>query len=70
LDTVKRGGEHLGCGNLRASTLRVKPKLHVFGHIHGGCGQFHDGTTHFVNASLLDERYRPANQPIVVDLSI
>ena len=45
-----------------------RPRLHVFGHIHGGYGQLHDGTTHFVNASLLDERYRPVNQPIVVEL--
>ena len=70
LDTVKRGGAHLGCADLKRAVQRVKPKLHVFGHIHGGYGEFHDGTTHFVNASLMDERYRPANQPIVVDLSI
>ena len=70
LDTVRSGKEHLGCGNLRAATVRVKPKLHVFGHIHGGYGEFDDGTTHFVNASLLNEAYQPVNQPIVVDLSI
>lgn len=68
LDTVRPGKEHLGCGNLRAATVRVKPKLHVFGHIHGGYGEFDDGTTHFVNASLLSESYQPVNQPIVVDL--
>jgi Icc-related predicted phosphoesterase len=67
-DWTKPGEESLGCQDLRNAVRRVKPKLHVFGHIHGGYGEDHDGTTHFVNASLLDERYQPVNQPIVVEL--
>ena len=59
---------NLGCEDLKRAVQRVKPKLHVFGHIHGGYGEFNDGTTHFVNASLLDERYQPVNQPIVVEI--
>ena len=63
------GGESLGCQNLRGAVRRVEPKLHVFGHIHGGYGEDHDGITHFVNASLLNEQYQPVNKPIVVELS-
>ena len=47
---------------------QIKPKLHVFGHIHMGYGRYTFGGTEFVNASLLNEAYRPANDPIVVDL--
>jgi Icc-related predicted phosphoesterase len=69
-DWVKPKTASLGCRDLLHAVIRVKPKLHVFGHIHGGYGEWQGTTTHFVNASLLDERYRPVNQPIVVDLSI
>ena len=48
--------------------LRVKPQLHVFGHIHEGYGERFLGGIHFVNASLCDERYRSVNAPVVVDL--
>jgi Icc-related predicted phosphoesterase len=68
-DWTRQGNESLGCRNLRKTVEKIKPKLHVFGHIHGGYGADHDGTTYFVNASLLDEAYRPVNKPIVVELS-
>lgn len=67
-DWTRLGNESLGCRNLRDAVARIKPKLHVFGHIHGGYGEDHDGDVHFVNASLVDEAYRPVNKPIVVDL--
>jgi Icc-related predicted phosphoesterase len=69
-DWVKPKTASLGCRDLLHAVIRVKPKLHVFGHIHGGYGEWRGTTTHFVNASLLNERYQPTNQPIVVDLSI
>lgn len=62
------GGERVGCGDLLKAVERVKPQLHVFGHIHNGYGMFcKDGIT-FVNASVCDERYMPLNAPIVIDL--
>ena len=69
LDQIRPGREveHLGCGELLKAVRRVKPKLHVFGHIHGGYGSFKEGPTQFVNASLLNEAYRPVNAPIVVE---
>ena len=69
LDWIKPGRESLGCRNLREAIKRVKPKLHVFGHIHGGHGEDEIPPTKFVNASLLNEAYQPAYKPIVVELS-
>lgn len=68
LDWTKPGNASLGCRNLRETVAKIKPRLHVFGHIHGGYGEDNDGSTHFVNASLLDESYRPANKPLVIEL--
>jgi Icc-related predicted phosphoesterase len=65
---------HLGCKELLKSVSTiVQPKLHVFGHVHGGHGQFKNddelGRTLFVNASLCDHYFRTAHSPIVIDLT-
>jgi predicted phosphodiesterase len=67
LDRTSRG-EDVGCADLLAAVQRVKPKLHVFGHIHEGYGTVDRDGTRFVNASNCTERYRPVQPPIVVDL--
>jgi len=66
LDAVN--GDHVGCKDLANTLQRVRPKLHVFGHIHQGYGMTKRNGTIFVNASLRDEEYKLVNQPIVVDL--
>jgi Icc-related predicted phosphoesterase len=58
-------GSQVGCPILRERILQIKPKLHLFGHIHGSYGtEEHDGVR-FGNVSLCDEGYRPV-QPIQV----
>jgi predicted phosphodiesterase len=61
-------GEHVGCEELLAAVQRLRPRVHVFGHIHEGYGQETRDGTRFVNASNCDRLYRPVNPPIVVDL--
>jgi len=62
------GSDPVGCEDLRESVRRVRPKIHVFGHIHSGYGSVHrDGTT-FYNASVVDEAYKIANNPWEVEL--
>lgn len=56
--------EHVGCEDLANRIKIVKPKIHVFGHIHGGSGYWFDGDTHFINASVLNEKYNFTNPPI------
>jgi len=53
----------VGCDLLRYRVDKIRPKIHVFGHIHGGWGHYYDGHTHFFNASVLDERYLYTNLP-------
>jgi Icc-related predicted phosphoesterase len=33
--------------------MRIRPKLHLFGHVHGAYGIFQTEHTTFVNAALL-----------------
>lgn len=52
---------HVGCPVLLEAVERVKPKLHVFGHIHEGAGRFDYGGIKMINASIMDKHYRPKN---------
>ena len=68
LDQPFGNGEHAGCELLLKRVEEVRPRLHVFGHIHGSYGQTRIGETLFVNASLCDERYQPVNRPHVIEI--
>jgi predicted phosphodiesterase len=57
----------VGCDLLRYRVDEIKPKIHVFGHIHGSWGHYYDGHTHFFNASVLNERYLYTNLPFTFE---
>ncbi len=65
-ETVR--GDAAGCEDLMDAVLRVRPRLHVFGHIHEGAGVTEQAGIRFANASSVTERYEPTNAAIVVDL--
>ena len=68
LDATDRG-EKVGCEDLLDITQnRVRPKLHVFRHIHEAYGQHQVDDTLFVNASMVDLEYRPVREAIVVEI--
>lgn len=68
LDTVLPGSKHLGCEQLGEAVGRVRPRVHIFGHIHGGYGEYVAAGTRFINASICDEAYQTTNAPIVFEL--
>ncbi len=57
-----------GCELLLEELKRIKPKLHVFGHLHSGFGIVEKNGTIFVNAAMCDEQYQIHREPIIVDL--
>lgn len=64
-------GVRAGCVELLATVQqRVKPRYHVFGHVHEGYGITSDGKIIFINASTCDINYLPNNQPIVFDITL
>ena len=52
----------------RVSTIR--PRLHLFGHIHRAHGTTNDGMTVFSNAAIMDEGYDSLNEPNVLPISV
>ena len=55
------GGEHAGCRDFLDAIDRVRPRVHIFGHIHEGAGISSNERTTFINASCCDLAYRPVN---------
>lgn len=45
----------------------IKPKYHLFGHIHDSYGVVDTGTTVFANSAIVNEDYKIANQPFVFE---
>lgn len=67
LDRLPRG-EHVGCEELAKRLEMLKPRLHVFGHIHCGHGMTEKDGTIYVNAALCDDTNRLRHGPIVVEI--
>jgi Icc-related predicted phosphoesterase len=68
LDAPPGMDEHQGDAELLEAVHRAKPRLHVFGHIHGGSGTLHTKETVFVNASLCGEFGDLDRPPAVMEL--
>jgi Icc-related predicted phosphoesterase len=67
LDKEDICSEHMGCMQLNKAVQRVRPRLHIFGHIHGGRGREEGpNDTRFVNCATLNgKRLHP---PILVEI--
>jgi len=66
LDYTQRDMWNVGCLHLFDKVQQVKPKLHVFGHIHEGYGikKYDQENITFVNASSATLQYNLDNKPI------
>jgi predicted phosphohydrolase len=70
LDTAHPTTAHLGCEELAEAVQKIRPRLHVFGHIHGGHGQQCSDGIQYANASVVDEAYRLVNAPQVIEIDV
>jgi Icc-related predicted phosphoesterase len=69
LDLGPDSGLHSGCRELFDAVMRVRPKLHVFGHVHGAYGVLQTDQTTFVNAALLGIHGSLENSPLVFKMT-
>lgn len=62
-------GERAGCAELLRKVLEIRPRLHVFGHMHPSHGVLDRDGVIFANASISgDNGYTPDFEPLVFDL--
>jgi Icc-related predicted phosphoesterase len=59
---------HYGCVDLLGKVLYVKPKYHLFGHIHDAYGIEKSKNTTFVNAAVMNEAYELVNSPVLIEI--
>jgi len=67
LDKTKRG-EFVGCKDLKKRVLEVRPKVHIFGHIHEAYGAVDTHNTKYINASVCNLGYKPVNKPVTFEI--
>ena len=60
---------HAGCEELIIAVNKIKPKVHVFGHIHPHYGTLKENETLFINASNADSKYEMKNKPILIEVN-
>jgi Icc-related predicted phosphoesterase len=66
LDRTPGTLHHAGCPQLLDAVSRLKPKLHVFGHVHGAHGMVSTDDTLFLNAALLGSGGDLGASPLVL----
>lgn len=67
LDCTSKG-LHAGCEALLKRIEQVKPKVHIFGHIHEAYGRKDINGTTFINASNVDLSYQLVNPEHFIQL--
>jgi predicted phosphohydrolase len=71
LDKTHILARHMGCQYLTGALLRIKPRLHVFGHIHGGYGRESAwNRVTLVNCAVVNNDRVLANPPTLVELTL
>lgn len=60
--------DNSGCKALREKVLSVKPRFHIFGHIHESYGIEHYEGLVFINASLTNGSEEIVNKPVVFEI--
>lgn len=64
--TISR--ENAGSQSLLDRSRIIKPKVHVFGHIHEMYGSKFENGIRYINVSAVNEYYLNVNKPVVVEI--
>ena len=59
-----------GSRELLEKVRAIRPRLHLFGHIHRAHGTTNDGMTVVSNGAIMDESYDSLNEPNVLPISV
>ncbi len=71
LDLPFNGTRHIGCTHLRQELKRIRPRLHVFGHVHASYGDVTEEGTRYINAAVVaGARFELSHAPVLVELGV
>ena len=63
-----RSNIHYGDRDLLQTVMDIRPRYHLFGHIHDAYGMEKEKDTLFANASIVDVYYRLLNKPFLFEI--
>lgn len=69
LDKTKMTDGNVGCEELLKRVEKIRPKFHIFGHIHSASGIHKTEHTTFINASVLDDNYKMKYGPRIITIN-
>lgn len=61
---------HSGSGGLRKAVKKMKPRYHLFGHIHEAYGHGQQDGIKFFNGAVCNRKGKVANAPHVIDIEV
>lgn len=62
-------GQEVGCADLLEAVERIKPRVHICGHIHEAYGEKVVAQTRFINACVVNEDYFLVNSPVEFEIT-
>ena len=70
IQDLTTSNHHAGCKSLLDRMLKIKPKLHIFGHIHEAYGTTEKDGVIFHNASAANFAYKITNKATVFEVEV
>lgn len=67
-DTVDGEWIHFGSESLLQKSKEIKPRIHIFGHVHTGKRYSKEENTEYYNVSIVDEDYNIAYKPTIIEV--
>ena len=64
----KGGYGNMGCPDLSDAVRRIRPRYHLFGHVHDAYGTISADNTTFVNGAILNYKYEIVNESVIINL--
>ncbi len=63
-------GSNVGSKSLRKFTEKLKPKIHIFGHIHESYGNIKIEDTEYYNVCYFDDDEQKINEPYLIEIKV
>jgi len=63
------GKTHFGSKFLLNKVLEIKPKYHIFGHVHHSYGIYQTYDTVFINSCIVNNNEDPVNKPVYFEIT-